>query len=257
MRCIYSLYHFISRLLPNMLKILLEGLALITSCSCSFPPDLTIYEFGSKEHSFGGLKWDDIFNHPRPYGEPVSDTMASLFQYLTPDPMPSTPFPTNAYTICWNMKVRVFNQEQTRLIRFFHNENTEWSEPTGPAGTGTGSGNGDFWHQINFCPARGTLIMKASMMDDKTKRNIWSGGLGVGNFSTTDNALLRWTSICMANDLQNCWTRFFIGKRFDDPMTHSAKLVERFFYIDIFNQRHQHKQMYICELFGKCGVIYI
>ena len=190
-----------------MKKILLIVYSFIFYCSPSFPPDLTIYEFGSKEHSFGGLKWDDIFNHPTPYHELVSETLASLFQYLTPDPMPTTPFPTSGYTICWNMNVRVFNQEQTRLIRFFHNENTEWSPPSG-------SGNGDFWHQINFCPARGTLIMKASMMDDKTKTNMWSGGLGVGNFSTTDNALLRWTSICMANDLKKCWSRFFIGNYF-------------------------------------------
>ena len=185
-----------------MKKTLLLVLTYNFYSSSSFPPDLTIYEFGSKEHSFGGLKWDDTFNHPTPY-----ESLASLFQYLTPDPMPTTPFPTSGYTICWNMNVRVFNQEQTRLIRFFHNENTEWSAPAG-------DGNGDFWHQINFCPARGTLIMKASMMDDKTKTNMWSGGLGVGNFSTTDNALLRWTSICMANDLQKCWSRFFIGSYF-------------------------------------------
>ena len=63
-----------------------------SSSSSSFPPDLTIYEFGSKEHSFGGLKWDDTFNHPTPYEEPVSESLASLFQYLTPDPMPTTQF---------------------------------------------------------------------------------------------------------------------------------------------------------------------
>ena len=75
----------------------------------------------------------------------------------------------------------------------------------------TGSVNGDYWHQLNFAPNRGTLIMVASMMSDRSKNNIWSGGLGVGNYTTEDNSLLRWTAICIANDFENCRTRYFIG----------------------------------------------
>ena len=177
-------------------------LFLIFNVNC-FPSDLTVYEFGSREHAFGGLRWDDSFNHPKPYAEPVNDTIASLFQYITPDPMPSKPFPTNEYSICWNMNVKVFGRHQTILMRLFHDENTEWSED-----------EGDYWHQLNYAPNRGTLIMRASMLTDKSKKNVWSGGLGVGNYTTEDNAMLRWTSICIANDFQNCLTRYFIGMYF-------------------------------------------
>lgn len=175
---------------------------LIESVSC-FPSNLTVYEFGSKEHSYGGLKWSiDQHYHPKPYKEPMNETLASLFQYIAPDPMPNKPFPTREYTLCWNMNVRVFGDVQTILMRLFHNENTEWSEPKG----------GDFWHELNYAPNRGTLIMRATMMNETRKNAIWSGGMGVGNYTTDDNALLRWTSICIANDFQKCWTRYFIGK---------------------------------------------
>ena len=169
-----------------------------------FPSDtLDIYEFGTRQHAFGGLQWDtthNTWNHPKPYPEPVNETKAAIFQYLTPYSLPSKPFPVSGYSICWNMNVRVFGVGQTVMMRLFHNENTEWSES-----------DSDYWHQLNFAPNRGTLILRASMVTDKDKGNIWSGGLGVGNYSTEDNALLRWTSICMANDFQRCWTRYFIG----------------------------------------------
>ena len=167
--------------------------------SC-FPSDTTIYEFGSKEHPFGGLRWDNTFNHPKPYQEPDNATLftASLFQYLTPNPMPAAPFPTSTHTLCWNMRVRVYGHHQTIIMRLFHDENKEWS-----------GDKGDYWHQLNFAPNRGALIMTSSMLGDKTK--IWSGGLGVGNYTTEDNSLLRWQSLCIANDFQNCWTRYFIG----------------------------------------------
>ena len=80
---------------------------LLLSMNCyafSFPSDLTIYEFGTKEHALGGLRWDDPFNHPKPYGDNTS--VASLFQYLSPHPLPTIPFPTSEYTLCWNMNVR-------------------------------------------------------------------------------------------------------------------------------------------------------
>ena len=86
------------------------------------------------------------------------------------------------------------------IMRLFHDENVEWSDE-----------KGDFWHQINYSPDRGTLIMSASMVSDKSKKSIMSGGLGVGNYTTDDNPLLRWSAICMANDFQNCRTRYFIG----------------------------------------------
>jgi hypothetical protein len=186
----------------EMLGLLFTQLLCFVNC---FPSDLKIYEFGSKEHAYGGLRWDYTFNHPKPYPEPVNETMASLFQYLTPDPLPDVPFPKNQYTLCWNMNVRVFGHSQTIIMRLFHNENNEWSSAEGGV-------NGDYWVQLNFAPNRGTLIMTASMLSDKTKNNIWSGGLGVGNYTTEDNALMRWTSICIANDFQNCWTRYYIGK---------------------------------------------
>ena len=187
-------------LLPLLLLVLF-------SHSCigdSFPSDLTVYEFGSRDHAFGGLRWDSTFNHPKPYPEPVNETMASLFQYLTPVTMPSEPFPINQFTVCWNMNVRVFGHSQTIFMRLFHEENTEWSHSNG----GT---NGDFWVSLNFSPNRGTLIMRASMFTDKTKVGLWSGGLGVGNYTTEDNPLIRWGSLCMANDFQECWTRYYIG----------------------------------------------
>ena len=166
---------------------------------CLLNEDLTIYEFGSRQQAFGGLRWDSWTDlHPKP--DPVNETKASVFQYLTPDPIPSDPFPVKGYSICWNMNVRVFGMSQTILMRVFHNENTEWSVSAG-----------DYWHQLNFAPNRGTLILRASMLSDKAKSNIWSGGLGVGNYTTDDNSLLRWTSICMANDFEKCWTRYFIG----------------------------------------------
>ena len=54
---------------------------LLLSMNCyvySFPSDLTIYELGNKEHTFGGLRWGDSFNHPKPYDDSAS--VASLFQ---------------------------------------------------------------------------------------------------------------------------------------------------------------------------------
>ena len=56
-----------------------------------FPSDLSIYEFGTREHANGGIRWDDRRQHPSPYKEPVKATKASLFQYLPPDPMPTAP----------------------------------------------------------------------------------------------------------------------------------------------------------------------
>ena len=53
--------------------------------------------------------------------------------------------------------------------------------------------------------------MTAAMLTDKTKNNIWSGGLGVGNYTTADNPLLRWSSLCIANDFKKCWTKYYIG----------------------------------------------
>ena len=167
-----------------------------------FPRDTTVYEFGSKEHPHGGLGWGCCWNnnHPQPYAEPVNETIASMLQFLTPQPLPSAPFPTSAYTVCWNMNIRVFGRGQQMIMRLFHDENVEWSED-----------KGDFWHQITYSPDRGTLIMIASMVSDKSKKNIPSGGLGVGNYTTDDNPLLRWSAICMANDFLNCRTRYFIG----------------------------------------------
>ena len=149
----------------------------------SFPDELTIYEFGSKEHA-GGVMWDSTMNHPKPYPKPENETMASLFQYLTPVTLPSKPFPTSQHTVCWNMNVRVFGHkiynDQIRIMRLFHNENTEWSHSK----TVT---NGDYWLQLNQSANRGTLIMTASMISDKARdKHIWSGGLG--NY-TTDGAL--------------------------------------------------------------------
>ena len=166
-----------------------------------FPSDLTIYEFGSREHAYGGLRWDNTLNHPKPYAEPVKDTMASLFQYLTPETMPSDPFPMNQYTLCWNINVRVFGWHQTIIMRLFHNEN-EWS-------SAEGNHNGEYWVELNFAPNRGTLIMNANMVSDKSKSNIWSGGMG--NYTTVDNPLMRWSSLCIANDFQKCWTIYYIG----------------------------------------------
>ena len=189
-------------LAPTLLTIILLNHQNAVFC---FPSDLTIYEFGTRDHAYGGLRWDSTWNHPKPYKEPVNKTMATLFQYLKPQPLPIDPFPTSAYTICWNMNVRVFGHHQTIIMRLFHDENTEWSSATGNV-------NGDYWHQLNFADNRGTLIMTASMLSDKTKNNIWSGCLGVGNFTREDNALLRWQSLCIANDFENCWTRYFIGR---------------------------------------------
>ena len=169
-----------------------------------FPTNLDIYEFGSRDHSYGGFNWDDTTRHPKPYDEPTKKTMSSLFQYLTPATMPTQAFPVNQFTVCWNMNVRVWGHHQLRLMRLFHDENVEWSN------TGSNTINGDYWVQINFAPNRGTLIMTASMRTDKTKNNIWSGGLG--NYTKGDNPLLRWGSFCMANDFQSCSTRYFIGK---------------------------------------------
>ena len=90
-------------------------------------------------------------------------------------------------------------------MRLFHNQNTEWSN-IGP----DGDIDGDYWVQLNFAPNRGTLIMTGSMLSDKTKNAIWSGGLG--NFTTDDNPQLRWGSFCIANDFKNCRTRYYIGK---------------------------------------------
>ena len=115
----------------NMRHKYLLWFSLTLSGVICFPSDLTIYEFGTKEHAFGGLRWDNLFNHPRPYAEPVNETLASLFQYLTPSPIPNKPFSTSQYSICWNMNVRVFGFHQTVMMRLFHNENTEWSAPTG------------------------------------------------------------------------------------------------------------------------------
>ena len=171
----------------------------------SFPTDLDVYEFGSREHVFGGLRWDNTFNHPTPYKEPTKQTMSSLFQYLTPDPLPTQPFPMNQFSICWNFNARVFGWDQSIMMRLFHDKNTEWSHSNVKV-------NGDYWLQLNFSPDRGTLIMTASMITDKTKNNIWSGGLGVGNYTTADNPLLRWGSFCIANDFEKCWTRYYIGK---------------------------------------------
>ena len=169
----------------------------------SFPGDTTIYEFGTKEHAYGGLIWSWDFNHPKPYHDPDTSTIASWYQYLTPDPLPLTPFPTNTFTVCWNMNLRVFANVQQIFMRLFHEENNEWSGDTG-----------DYWLQLNYSQDRGTLIMTANMMSDKAKQHIWSGGLGVGNYTTEDNPLLRWGSICIANDFENCWTRYFIGEHF-------------------------------------------
>ena len=169
-----------------------------------FPPNLDIYEFGSRDHSHGGLHWQDTTRHPKPYQEPTNETIASLFQYLTPTSLPDQPFPVNQFTICWNMNVRVWSPfHQTTLMRLFHDENVEWSS------TGSAPNNGDYWMQLNFAPNRGTLIMTASMRTDKSKSNIWSGGLG--NYTTDDNPLTRWGSICIANDFQRCSTRYVIG----------------------------------------------
>ena len=174
-----------------------------TNVHC-FPKDTSIFEFGSKDKAYGGLRWDYDANHPKPYPDPVNETLASLFQYLTPETLPSAPFPTSGYSLCWSMNMRLFtiilSQDHQTIMRLFHEENQEWSsEP------------GDYWHSVMFSPSRGTLIIRASMVSDKSKRNIWSGGLGVGNYSTEDNPLLRWSSICMANDFETCRTRYFIG----------------------------------------------
>ena len=143
-------------------------LLLLMNCNVySFPSDLTIYEFGTKEHAFGGLRWDDSFNHPKPYGDSAS--VASLFQYLSPHSLPTIPFPTSEYTLCWNMNVRVFGAGQTLLMRLFHDENREWIPAAGRM-------NRDYWHQLTFSPNRGTLIMTANMLSDKTMSTIWSGG---------------------------------------------------------------------------------
>ena len=169
-----------------------------------FPSNTTIYELGSREHHYGGLSWEICCGEydfsPKPLAEPVNETIASMLQFLTPQPLPSAPFPTNAYSICWNMNIRVFGSNQQMIMRLFHDENTEWSDD-----------RGGYWHQINYSPDRGTLIMSASMVSDKSKKSIMSGGLGVGNYTTDDNPLLRWSAICMANDFQHCRTRYFIG----------------------------------------------
>ena len=170
-----------------------------------FPRDTTIYEFGSKDKAYGGFRWDYDFNHPKPYLEPLNSTRASWFQYLTPQSLPTAPFPSSAYSICWSMNMRLFTiigtSDHQTIIRFFHEENTEWSSEVG-----------DYWHSLKFSPSRGTLIIRASMISERTKFNIWSGGLGVGNYSTEDNPLLRWSSLCMANDFESCRTRYFIGR---------------------------------------------
>ena len=185
---------------------LIAAFSLICCNVYSFPRELAVYEFGSRNHAFGGLRWDNTFNHPKPYAEPINDTLAGLFQYLTPDPMPSKQFPMNQHTICWNVNIRVFGFSQTIMFRFFHEQNQEWSHSDGDV-------NGDYWFQLNYSPDRGTLIMTASMISDKTKNNIWSGGLGAGNYTTADNPLLRWSSLCIANDFRRCWTRYFIGEK--------------------------------------------
>ena len=189
------------------LHLLLRLVLLASSCMAeSFPNKLTIYEFGSKEHA-GGVMWDSTMNHPKPYPKPENETMASLLQYLTPVTMPSKPFPTSQYTVCWNMNVRMFGKivTQIRLVRLFHNLNTEWSHSK----TVT---NGDYWLQLNQSANRGTLIMTASMISDNARdKHIWSGGLG--NYTTEDNPLLRWGSFCIANDFQKCWTRYYIGMK--------------------------------------------
>ena len=187
--------------------------------AATFPASLDVYEFGSRDHAFGGLRWDNTFNHPRPYKKPEKETMASLFQYLTPNPMPDEPFPMNQFSICWNINVRVFGFDQTIIMRLFHEMNTEWSHSNADV-------NGDYWLQLNYAPDRGALIMAASMYTDKTKFNFYSGGLGVGNYTPADNPLLRWSSVCMANDFgKNCWTRYFIGSFKGLAMTSNPSII--------------------------------
>ena len=184
---------------------LIMVLFIIRQCNCNtLPSDLDVFEFGSREHAFGGLRWDNTFNHPTPYQKPIKETMSTLFQYLRPETMPIQPFPMNQFSICWNLNSRVFGWDQSIIMRLFHEKNTEWRHSNTNV-------NGDYWLQLNFSPDRGTLIMTASMINDKTKNNIWSGGLGVGNYTTADNPLLRWGSFCIANDFKKCWTRYFIG----------------------------------------------
>ena len=134
--------------------------------ACTFPRDTTIFEFGTKEHSYGGLRWDFDVNFPKPFSDPVNETLASLFQYITPQELPSVPFPTSGYSMCWNMNIRVFGNHQQVIMRLFHEENKEWSSDF------------DYWHALHFSPDRGILIMRVNSVNDSSKKGVYSGGLG-------------------------------------------------------------------------------
>ena len=95
-----------------------------------------------------------------------------------------------------------------------------------------------FWLRVNHSPDRGTLILN--------RGNLWSGGLGdyrfqspvhyyqfeltlclfLGSFEFfksnrhSDNALLRWSAICVAIDFGRCWVTYWIDGRqvADEPL---------------------------------------
>ena len=167
----------------------------ILGVNAQFPTELTIYDFGYRINAFGGLRWEQT----RP--NTSHGNIAHLFQYLSPE-MPVKQFPKKQFTVCWNMNLRNFQVGADVIMRLFSSNNTEWSnEPN------------DDWLQLSYSGSRGSLILRTSeWRENKTRKHIWSGGLGTENTTSDANPFMRWGAFCFAMDTKQCRIRYFIGK---------------------------------------------
>ena len=175
----------------------------IIALVAQFPTQLTIYEFGSRLNAFGGLTWHEPYPPYRanPYPNSTNGNIAHLFQYLSPE-LPESQFPVKQFTVCLNMNIRSFQKSQDVIMRLFINNNTEWAQEPN-----------DYWFQVNYSGDRGSIILRtAEWRENKTRKHVWSGGLGIENTTSEYNPFMRWGSFCFAMDTKHCTIRYFIGK---------------------------------------------